>query len=97
MDVTCYLLDGQPVALSQNSCFRLKAMKQSVLRDKPDEHSLLYDPRSKNHHMCQVVGKALCVLQAIHVALCLRRPLDNVAFERTKALYFYTAAQGKET
>ncbi len=47
--------------------------------------------------MCQVAGKALCSLQAIHIALCLRRTLDEVTFERTKALYFYTEAQGQET
>ncbi len=97
MDVACFLLDGQPRMLSLNSRFRLKATMPGIARYKLDEHSLLYDPRSKEPHMCQVVGKALCSLQAIHVALCLRRTLDEVAFEQTKALYFYTAAQGKET
>ncbi|MCP4596427.1 hypothetical protein [Neptuniibacter sp.] len=96
-DVACFLLDGKPRALSQNSHFHLKTTKPGVARYKPDEHALLYDPRSKEHHMCQVVGKALCSLQAIHIALCLRRTLDQVAFERTKALYFYTEAQGQET
>ncbi len=72
-------------------------MKPGTIRDKLDEHTLFYDPRSKNHHMCQVAGKALCTLQAIHIALCLRRTLGSVAFEWTKALYFYTDAQGTET
>ncbi len=95
--VTCYLLDGQPMEMSQCSHFRLKMMKPGMIRDKPDEHLLFYDPRSKNHYMCQVAGKALCILQAIHIGLCLRCTLGEVAFERTKALYFYTDAQGTET
>ncbi len=97
MDVACYLLDGQPTAMSQSSHFCLKTMKPGTIHYKLDEHSLFYDPRSKNHHMCQVAGKALCILQAIHIALCLHRTLGEVAFEQTKALYFYTAAQGTET
>ncbi len=85
------------MAMSQHSHFHLKMMKPGVIRDKLDEHSLFYDLHSRNNHMCQVVGKALCILQAVHVALCLCRTLGEFAFEQTKALYFYTATQGTET
>ncbi len=80
-DAACYLLDGLPAKMSRDSRFHLKAIRPGVVHDKPDEYALFYDPRTKNKHMCQVAGKACCTLQAIHVALCLRRTLGPIAFE----------------
>ncbi len=67
----CYPLDGKPAALNGNSHFRLKMSKLGIIRDKPDEHLLCYDPCTKNKHMAQVAGKTCCTLQVVHHALCL--------------------------
>ncbi len=67
----CCILDGKLECMSENSCFHLKTLKPGAVRDKPNEHSLRYDPGTKNMHMAQVVGKALCTLQVIHHSICL--------------------------
>ncbi len=72
----CYVL-----GTSENSHFRLKTSKLGAVRDKPNEHSLRYDPRTKQMHMMQVTGKGLCTLQAIHIAICLTRTIGAAAFE----------------
>ncbi len=40
----CYILDGKPEGTSRNSHFCLKTSKPGVIPDKPNEHSLRYDP-----------------------------------------------------
>ncbi len=67
----CFVLDGKPKCMSENSHFHLKTSKPGAVHDKPNEHSLCYDPRTKNMHMAQVASKALCTLQAIHHSICL--------------------------
>ncbi len=93
----CCIFHGKPECMSENSRFHLRTSKPGAVRDKLNEHSLRYDPRTKNMHMAQVAGKGLCTFQAIHHGVCLSRTISAATFKWMKALYFYVEPQGNET